>query len=177
MQTTDLLMEYIENSPSPYHAVHSAAALLEDAGFTRLEEGAPWTLEGGRGYYTTRNQSSLIAFRLPEGAPEGWRLAAAHSDSPTFHVKNDALEGDSRYIRLSVEGYGGMNCASWLDRPLTVAGRAIVRTGEGVEGRLVYLDQDLLTIPSLAIHQQRDVNRGHDYNAQKDMHPLYALSG
>mgnify|MGYP001026312133 CR=1 FL=1 len=177
MQTTDLLMEYIENSPSPYHAVHSAAALLEDAGFTRLEECAPWTLEGGRGYYTTRNQSSLIAFRLPEGAPEGWRLAAAHSDSPTFHVKNDALEGDSRYIRLSVEGYGGMNCASWLDRPLTAAGRAIVRTGEGVEGRLVYLDQDLLTIPSLAIHQQRDVNRGHDYNAQKDMQPLYALSG
>ena len=169
MQTTDLLMEYIENSPSPYHAVHSAAVLLEEAGFTRLEECAPWTLEGGRGYYTTRNQSSLIAFRLPEGAPEGWRLAAAHSDSPTFHVKNDALEGDSRYIRLSVEGYGGMNCASWLDRPLTVAGRAIVRTGEGVEGRLVYLDQDLLTIPSLAIHQQRDVNRGHDYNAQKDM--------
>ena len=177
MQTTDLLMEYIENSPSPYHAVHSAAALLEDAGFTRLEECAPWTLEGGRGYYTTRNQSSLIAFRLPEGAPEGWRLAAAHSDSPTFHVKNDALEGDSRYIRLSVEGYGGMNCASWLDRPLTVAGRAIVRTGEGVEGRLVYLDQDLLTIPSLAIHQQRDVNRGHDYNAQKDMQPLYGLAG
>ena len=177
MQTTDLLMEYIENSPSPYHAVHSAAVLLEEAGFTRLEECAPWTLEGGRGYYTTRNQSSLIAFRLPEGAPEGWRLAAAHSDSPTFHVKNDALEGDSRYIRLSVEGYGGMNCASWLDRPLTVAGRAIVRTGEGVEGRLVYLDQDLLTIPSLAIHQQRDVNRGHDYNAKKDMQPLYALSG
>ena len=177
MQTTDLLMEYIENSPSPYHAVHSAAVLLEEAGFTRLEECAPWTLEGGRGYYTTRNQSSLIAFRLPGVAPEGWRLAAAHSDSPTFHVKNDALEGDSRYIRLSVEGYGGMNCASWLDRPLTVAGRAIVRTGEGVEGRLVYLDQDLLTIPSLAIHQQRDVNRGHDYNAQKDMQPLYALSG
>ena len=87
MQTTDLLMEYIENSPSPYHAVHSAAALLEDAGFTRLEECAPWTLEGGRGYYTTRNQSSLIAFRLPEGAPEGWRLAAAHSDSPTFQAR------------------------------------------------------------------------------------------
>ena len=70
-----------------------------------------------------------------------------------------------------------MNCASWLDRPLTVAGRAVVRTPAGVEGRLVYLDRDLLTIPSLAIHQQRDVNRGHDYNAQKDMQPLYALGG
>ena len=104
-------------------------------------------------------------------------MTAAHSDSPTFYVKNDALEGDKRYVRLAVEGYGGMNCASWLDRPLTVAGRAVVRTPAGVEGRLVYLDRDLLTIPSLAIHQQRDVNRGHDYNAQKDMQPLYALGG
>lgn len=103
-------------------------------------------------------------------------MTAAHSDSPTFYVKNDALEGDKRYVRLAVEGYGGMNCASWLDRPLTVAGRAVVRTPAGVEGRLVYLDRDLLTIPSLAIHQQRDVNRGHDYNAQKDMQPLYALA-
>ena len=94
-------------------------------------------------------------------------MTAAHSDSPTFYVKNDALEGDKRYVRLAVEGYGGMNCASWLDRPLTVAGRAVVRTPAGVEGRLVYLDRDLLTIPSLAIHQQRDVNRGHDYNAQE----------
>ncbi len=177
MQTTDKLMEYIEHSPSPYHAVHSAAALLEEAGFTRLEECAPWALEGGRGYYATRNQSSLIAFRLPSGAPEGWRMTAAHSDSPTFRVKNDLLEGDKRYLRLAVEGYGGMNCASWLDRPLTVAGRAVVRTGEGVEARLVYLDQDLLTIPSLAIHMQRDVNKGHDYNAQRDMQPLYALAG
>ena len=74
-------------------------------------------------------------------------MTAAHSDSPTFYVKNDALEGDKRYVRLAVEG------------------------------RLVYLDRDLLTIPSLAIHQQRDVNRGHDYNAQKDMQPLYALGG
>ncbi|MEQ2455740.1 M18 family aminopeptidase [Flavonifractor hominis] len=177
MQTTQRLMQYIQNSPSPYHAVRSAAALLEEGGFIRLEEGSLWELEPGKGYYTTRNQSSLIAFRLPQQAPTGWRMTAAHSDSPTFYVKNDVLEGDKRYIRLATEGYGGMNCASWLDRPLTVAGRAVVRTPEGVEGRLVYLDRDLLTIPSLAIHQQRDVNRGHDYNAQKDMQPLYALAG
>ena len=177
MQTTDKLMEYIQDSPSPYHAAAAAAARLEAAGFTRLEESAPWALSPGQCCYTTRNQSSLIAFRLPGGTPEGWRMTAAHSDSPTFYVKNDALEGDKRYVRLAVEGYGGMNCASWLDRPLTVAGRAVVRTPAGVEGRLVYLDRDLLTIPSLAIHQQRDVNRGHDYNAQKDMQPLYALGG
>lgn len=176
MDTLHQLMNFIAGSPSPYHAVRSAAALLEEAGFARLEECAPWTLEWGNGYYTTRNQSSLIAFRLPKNLVTGWRMTAAHSDSPTFYIKGDVLEGDKRYLRLSAEGYGGMNCASWLDRPLTVAGRAVVKTAQGVESRLVYLDRDLLTIPSLAIHQQRDVNKGHDYNAQKDMQPLYGLA-
>lgn len=171
------LMEFIENSPSPYHAAARAAALLEEAGFLRLEEGKRWELAPGRGYYVTRNQSSLIAFRLSREKPEGWRLTAAHSDSPTFAVKNDALEGDKAYLRLAVEGYGGMNCASWLDRPLTVAGRVLVETGSGAESRLVYLDRDLLTIPSLAIHMQRDVNKGHEYNPQRDMQPLYGLTG
>ena len=177
MDTLHQLMNFISRSPSPYHAVGSAAALLEEAGFTRLEECASWTLEWGKGYYTTRNQSSLIAFRLPKTALTGWRMTAAHSDSPTFYIKGDVLEGDKRYLRLSAEGYGGMNCASWLDRPLTVAGRAIVKTAQGVESRLVYLDRDLLTIPSLAIHQQRDVNRGHEFNGQKELQPLYGLSG
>ncbi|MFQ7452309.1 MAG: M18 family aminopeptidase [Flavonifractor plautii] len=177
MQTTDKLMEYIQDSPSPYHAAAAAAARLEAAGFTRLEESAPGRSPRPVVATPPATRAALIAFRLPGGTPEGWRMTAAHSDSPTFYVKNDALEGDKRYVRLAVEGYGGMNCASWLDRPLTVAGRAVVRTPAGVEGRLVYLDRDLLTIPSLAIHQRRDVNRGHDYNAQKDMQPLYALGG
>ena len=177
MDTLHRLLDYIARSPSPYHAVSTAAALLEQAGFARLEECAPWALAWGGCYYTTRNQSSLIAFRLPKTALAGWRMTAAHSDSPTFYIKGDVLEGDKRYLRLSAEGYGGMNCASWLDRPLTAAGRVIVRTGSGVESRLVCLDRDLLTIPSLAIHQQRDVNKGHDYNLQKDMQPLYGLAG
>ncbi|WP_297212450.1 M18 family aminopeptidase [uncultured Flavonifractor sp.] len=171
------LMDFIENSPSPYHAAAQAARRLEAAGFAPLAECRRWEVEPGRGYYVTRNQSSLIAFRLPAGKPEGWLLTAAHSDSPTFAVKNDALEGDDRYLRLAVEGYGGMNRATWLDRPLTVAGRVLVRTAEGAESRLVYLDRDLLTIPSLAIHMQRDVNKNHDYNPQKDMQPLYGLTG
>ena len=176
METLDRMMTYLENSPSPYHAVHCAAGLLEKGGFLRLEEADPWRPEPGRGYYVTRNQSSLIAFRLPQDTLESWRMTAAHTDSPTFYVKNDLLEGDRRYLRLAVEGYGGMNCASWQDRPLTVAGRAVVRTDTGVEARLVWLDRDLLTIPSLAIHQQRDVNRGHEYNLQRDMQPLYGLA-
>ena len=177
MQTLDRLMTYLEHSPSPFHAAASAAALLEEGGFVRLEEGDAWALKPGGQYYVTRNQSSLIAFRLPGGPLTGWRMTAAHSDSPTFRVKNDGMGGDKRYARLEVEGYGGMNCASWLDRPLTVAGRVVVRTPEGVESRLVYLDRDLLTIPSLAIHQQRDVNKGHEYNLQRDMQPLFGLNG
>ena len=173
MDTLARLMAYIAQSPSPFHAVRSAAALLEEAGFVRLEESREWRLEEGGAYYVTRNQSSLIAFRLPTAALTGWRMTAAHSDSPTFRVKSDSMSGDKGYIRLEVEGYGGMNCASWLDRPLTVAGRAVVETPAGVEGCLVHLDRDLLTIPSLAIHQQRDVNKGHDYNLQRDMQPLY----
>ena len=93
MDTLHQLMNFISRSPSPYHAVGSAAALLEEAGFTRLEECASWTLEWGKGYYTTRNQSSLIAFRLPKTALTGWRMTAAHSDSPTFYIKGDVLEG------------------------------------------------------------------------------------
>lgn len=177
METIEKLMEYIAESPSPYHAVQSAARLLTDAGFEALQESERWSLQPGRGYFVTRNQSSLIAFRLPAGPLASWRMTAAHGDTPSFAVKADRLEGDKAYVRLSAEGYGGMNCASWLDRPLTVAGRVILRTERGIEGRLVYLDRDLLTIPSLAIHQQRDVNRGHDYNAQKDMQPLWGLTG
>lgn len=171
------LMKFIENSPSPYHAAAQAAALLEKTGFCPLEEQKKWELTLGQGYYVTRNQSSLIAFRLPRQKPEGWRLTAAHSDSPTFAVKNDNLEGDRHYLRLAVEGYGGMNCASWMDRPLTVAGRVLVRTQGGAESKLVYLNRDLLTIPSLAIHMQRDVNKGHEYNPQRDMQPLYGMMG
>ena len=177
MEILERLLNYLYRSPSPYHAVANAGARLEEEGFVRLEEGADWALVPGGGYYVTRNQSSLIAFRLPAGGLKGWRMTAAHSDSPTFAVKNDQLPGEKGYIRLATEGYGGMNCASWLDRPLTVAGRAILRTPEGVEGRLVWLDRDLLTIPSLAIHQQRDVNKGHEYNPQRDMPPLYGLAG
>ena len=177
MNTLEHLMEYIEKSPSPYHAVRSAAELLEGAGFVRLEETEPWSLAPGQGGYVTREQSSLIAFRLPAVSLESWRMTAAHSDTPTFRIKNDCLNGVPGYIRLETEGYGGMNRSSWLDRPLTVAGRVAVRTAQGVETRLVHMDRDLLTIPSLAIHQLRDVNKGHEYNLQKDMQPLWGLEG
>ena len=116
------LFDYLKESPSPYHAVAAAARRLEAAGFAPLAEHEAWTLEPGKGYYVTRNQSSLIAFRLPEGPLTGWRITAAHGDAPTFYVKNTSLGSDRQYERWEVEGYGGMNCATWQDRPLVWPG-------------------------------------------------------
>lgn len=168
----DDLFEFLQEGVTPYHAAATAAAWLDAAGFTRLEEADYWNLEPGKGYYITRNGSAVVAWRIPDHAIGGWRITASHSDTPGWKIKSDAVTNDG-CRRLSVEGYGGMIMSSWLDRPLTVAGRVLVRTEDGVETRLVHFDRDLLVIPSLAIHMQRDVNKGHSYNPQIDMQPLW----
>ena len=168
----DDLFEFLQEGVTPYHAAATAAAWLDAAGFTRLEEADYWNLEPGKGYYILRNGSAVVAWRIPDHAIGGWRITASHSDAPGWKIKSDAVTNDG-CRRLSVEGYGGMIMSSWLDRPLTVAGRALVRTEDGVETRLVHFDRDLLVIPSLAIHMQRDVNKGHTYNPQIDMQPLW----
>lgn len=113
---------------------------------------------------------------MPEHAIGGWRIAASHSDSPCWKIKNEKVENDG-CSRLSVEGYGGMIMSTWLDRPLTVAGRVMVKTEDGIESRLVNIDEDLLVIPSLAIHMQRNVNKGKEFNPQIDMQPLWGPAG
>lgn len=168
----DDLVEFLQESVTSFHAAATAESWLRAAGYTRLEEADYWNLEPGKGYYVTRNGSSVVAWRVPEHAIGGWRIVASHSDSPSWKVKNDRVENDG-CRRLSVEGYGGMIMPTWLDRPLTVGGRVIVKTEDGIESRLVCIDRDLLVIPSLAIHFQRDVNKGHTYNPQVDMQPLW----
>ena len=170
------LFDFLRAGVTPFHAVAHAAGLLDAAGFTRLEEADYWNLEPGRGYYTTRNNSAIIAWRVPDHAIGGWRITASHSDSPTWRIKNTSVTS-AGCTRLNVEGYGGMNMATWLDRPLSVAGRVLVRTEDGLESRLVDLDRDLAVIPSLAIHMDRTVNDGHKYNPQVDMQPLYGPEG
>ena len=172
----DDLVEFLQESVTPFHAAATAESWLRAAGFTRLEEADYWNLEPGKGYYTTRNGSSVVAWRVPQHAIGGWRIVASHSDSPTWKIKTDIVENDG-CRRLSVEGYGGMIMSTWLDRPLTVGGRALVKTEDGIESRLVYLDRDLLVIPSLAIHFQRDINKGHTFNPQVDMQPLWGPAG
>ena len=168
----DDLVEFLQESVTPFHAAATAESWLQAAGFTRLEEADYWNLEPGKGYYITRNGSAVVAWRVPEHGIGGWRITASHSDSPSWKIKSDAVVNDG-CRRLSVEGYGGMIMASWLDRPLTVGGRVLLRTEDGIESRLVYLDRDLLVIPSLAIHFQRDVNKGKVFNPQIDMQPLW----
>ena len=172
------LFSFLDHSPNSFFAVKNMSDLLKQAGMTRLFEGKPWSLEAGRGYYVTRNDSSLIAFRIPKADYTGFQMMASHSDSPVFKIKTNAdIEVDKQYVKLNVEKYGGMLCAPWFDRPLSVAGRIIVSTPEGIETRLVNVDRDLLIIPNLAIHMNRQVNDGYKFNAHVDMLPLFCDKG
>lgn len=172
------LLQFLDHSPNAFYAVANMQKELEDAGFTRLYEGCPWTLSGGHGYYVTRNDSAIIAFRIPEGGYQGFQIMASHCDSPVFKIKTNAeIVVDNSYVKLNVEKYGGMLCAPWLDRPLSVAGRVIVQTEEGIATKLVNVDRDLLIIPNMAIHMNRQVNDGYAFNAQVDMLPLFCEQG
>ncbi|MBQ1312458.1 MAG: M18 family aminopeptidase [Blautia sp.] len=168
------LLTFIENSPSAFHAVEALRNIFLEKGFQELFEHEKWKLRGGEDYFVCRNQSSLIAFRLPVQKPEGFQVIASHSDSPSFKIKEEPeilVEGN--YTKLNVERYGGMLCAPWFDRPLSAAGRVVVREGNRVRSCLINLDRDLLLIPNLAIHMNREANEGYRYNAQKDMLPLF----
>ena len=165
------LLDFLDASRSVYHAVACVIRELEKDGFRPLYEGDHWQLEKGGKYYVTRGNSSLIAFRVPEVEPAGFMMSASHSDRPTFKLKDhNHMQGE--YTRLAVERYGGIILTSWLDRPLSVAGRVIVETGEGIQTKLVDIDRDLMLMPSVAIHMNRKVNEGYAYNPGIDTIPL-----
>ncbi len=176
---TEALLEFINQSPSAYHVVESIRNRLLEQGFIELKEEESWSIKSGKAYFTVRNGSSIIAFRMPRKQPKGFHIVASHSDSPTFKVKESAqMTVEEHYMKLNTEKYGGMILSTWLDRPLSVAGRIVVKTEDGgIEVKLVNVDKDLLVIPNLAIHMNRDVNKGYEYNAQTDMLPLMALVG
>ena len=168
------LAAFIQNSPTPFHAVEQMAEILKREGFLPLAESERWEIHRGGRYYVTRNHSSILAFEVGNDVQDyGFQIAASHSDSPTFKVKERAeMTVKGHYTKLNTEGYGGMLCAPWFDRPLSLAGRAVVRTKDGIQERLVKIDRDLLLIPSLAIHMNRKVNEGQKFNLQEDMLPL-----
>ena len=141
------LFSFLDQSPNAFFAVKNMCDILEQAGMVRLYEGEPWDLEAGKGYYVTRNDSALIAFRIPKADYTGFQIMASHCDSPVFKIKtNTEITVDRQYVKLNVEKYGGMLCSPWLDRPLSVAGRVVLRTEEGIETRLVNIDRDLFSL-------------------------------
>ncbi len=171
---TEELFAFIKESPTAFHAVGTISKILEGNGFHRLLEGQSWKLVPGGRYYVTRNHTSVIAFKVGRELDNySFHVAASHSDSPTFKVKENAeITVRDKYTKLNTEGYGGMLCATWFDRPLSVAGRVIVKEENGYRTELVNIDRDLLMIPNMAIHMNRQVNDGYKYNKQTDMLPL-----
>lgn len=165
------LSSFLDASHSVYHAAQNLMNLLKDAGYHQLSEGEKWDLTPGGKYFLTRGGTAVIAFRIPEGQIKGFMMSASHSDRPTFKIKENA-ELCGTYTRLATEKYGGMLMATWLDRPLSVAGRVVVETEDGVQSKLVDIDRDLLLIPNVAIHMNRTANDGYKWNPAVDTLPL-----
>ncbi len=172
-EITEQLIEFIRKSPVSFQATEEMEQRFRKAGYQKLSEKEYWNLKAGGKYVVTRNHSALIAFSIPEKNSMRFHIMASHSDSPAFKIKeNPEMQVEHAYTKLNVEGYGGMLMAPWVDRPLSVAGRVMVSGKNGPEERLVNIDRDLLMIPSLAIHMNREANKGVAYNPQKDMLPL-----
>ena len=168
---TKALMEYLDKAHSVFHAVAGLVEQLQAQGYEPLQERDEWKLVPGGKYYLTRGGSAVMAFRVPQAAPQGFLMSAAHADRPTFKVKENG-ELTTAYAKLAVERYGGMLIAPWLDRPLSVAGRVMVETENGIESKLVDIDRDLMMIPNVAIHMNRQANEGYKWNPAVDTLPL-----
>ena len=166
------LMDFLDSSVTMFHAINECEKVLQKSGFTYLPENEKWNINKGK-YYTKRNSSSLIAFDIAEGDYH-FQISAAHSDSPTFKLKDKPIIEANGYLKLNVEGYGGMINATWLDKPLTLAGRVMVNTDKGIETRLLHIDRDLLIIPNVPIHFNREINKGFAFNNQVDMLPIFS---
>ena len=162
---------FLDTAVSAYHATANLRELLEKAGYERLFEHEYWNLQRGGKYYMVRGGTTIIAFRVPEKRPHGFMMSACHTDRPTFKLKeNCELRGI--YTRLATEPYGGMLMSTWMDRPLSIAGRVMVEVEDGVVNRLINIDQDLLMMPNVAIHMNRAVNDGYKWNPAVDTVPM-----
>ena len=173
------LLQYLNDSPTAYHAVENAAEILKKNNFQELKETMEWSLQKGGRYFVTKNQSGIIAFTVGDGdvASEGFRIIGAHTDSPNLKIKPGACTvTPDGYVKANVEIYGGPILSTWFDRPLAVAGRFVAKEDGGLKGKIVKIDKPVFIIPNLCVHFQRDVNeKGFSYNKQKDIFPLLSL--
>lgn len=172
------MLKFIDASVTPFHAVKNIAEALELSGYSELSEKDRWKLWPGMKFYTKRNNSSIIAFSLPNGDFKGFKIFAAHSDSPCFKLKeNPEMPEETGLIRLNTERYGGMIVSTWLDRPLSLAGRIVYDSKDGLKEKLFNIDKDLLIIPNVAVHMNSEINKGYEYKLQNDLLPLFATGG
>lgn len=180
MSAVDLakeMLSYIEESPTAFHAAANAEKMLLADGFEKLECLSGSSLLPGGKYYTMANDSALLAVKIPKEGAKGVRVVASHGDSPSFKVKETPeIVLEDRYVKLNTEKYGGMILNTWMDRPLSVAGRVLTEDKEtgAIVSKLVNLKKDLLVIPNVAIHFNREINDGFKLNPQVDMLPLFA---
>lgn len=173
-ETSKELLDFLSKSPTAFHAVENYRQILNADGFKELLESEHWDIVPGGKYYVTRNNTSILAFKVGTKLDNySFNIVTSHTDSPTFKVKENAeIEVKNKYTQLNTEGYGGMLCATWLDRPLSIAGRVLVSEGNSIVTKLLNIDRDLLMIPNVAIHMNRAANDGFKYNLQVDMLPL-----
>ena len=165
-QVNEKLLHFLANSPTAFHAVSNLKVELDQAGFTQLHEEDRWSLIPGGNYYVERNGSAVLSFRLPEGEARSFHLIASHSDSPSYKIKPGPGMLNEGLLRLNVERYGGPVDSSWMDRPLSIAGRVLLDEGDHLSRRLVWPEEDLLLIPSLAPHLTRHENEKKPLNPQ-----------
>ena len=173
------LMRFLDRSVVNFYATDTVRRRLEEEGFMALDPRESWTIEPGGRYYLTKNDSAIFAFVAGEdGADAGFKIISAHSDSPGFRIKpNCEMICEGGVVKLNTEVYGGPILYTWFDRPLSIAGRVIIRSFDPLNPvhKLVKFDRPLLTIPHLAIHFNRQVNEGNHLSKQKDMLPVLAL--
>ena len=177
IETAKKLFDFIDASPTCYHAIKNVEESLLGKGFEKLSEKETYKLEQGKKYFVVRNDSSVIAFILPPKRAKGFRIFASHSDSPCFKLKeNPEVTLENAYVKFNVEKYGGMILSTWLDRPLSVAGRVVIKENGEFATKLVDFEENLCIIPNVAIHFNREINKGMEYNPQVDMQPLWSAN-
>lgn len=174
------LIDFLYDSPTAFHAVDNIKDILSNEGFKELDSKKRWNLKKGGKYYVTTNDSAIIAFCMGSGKPqeEGFKIIGAHNDAPGFKVKPmPEMTSEGSYFKLNTEVYGGPILNTWYDRPLSIAGRVVLRSENPLYPvtRLVNINKPLMIIPNLAIHMNRDVNNGMKINPQVDTLPLVSM--
>ena len=180
MNDAEKLLKLIDEATSPFHAVEAAKKQLEEAGFIECRLGEHWELTPGKNYYLSHHGSTLVAFHIGKEEKEkqaGLRIAAAHTDFPCLRIKARPDMKEGAYAKINTEIYGGAILNTWLDRPLSVAGRIMLKSEHVFEPKIRLLDvrRPVLIIPNLAIHLNKEINKGIELNKQKDMIPIAGM--